>query len=103
MADNLAGITLPTGDDYRPYHAAFGENYVNVADDMADAYEMWDAGKLPIVHVMFHLERQPGCTIRKIAAGDYDTLLEGWLLKLKAYCDTGRKAIVAYLPEMNGN
>ena len=103
MTEKLAGITLKTGDDYGPWHAGMGENYVNVADDLADAYDIYDAGKLPFIHLMFHIDRQPGCTIRKIAARDYDTLLEAWALKLKEYLDTGRKAIIAYLPEMNGN
>lgn len=103
MTEKLAGITLKTGDDYGPWHAGMGENYVNVADDLADAYDIYDAGKLPVIHLMFHIERQPGCNIRKIAGGSYNGMLEAWLLKLKAYCETGRKAIVAYLPEMNGN
>jgi hypothetical protein len=52
---------------------------------------------------MFHKDRQPDATIQNIAAGDYDHLIEDWLMKLAAYCATGRTAVVVYLPEMNGN
>lgn len=103
MTERLAGVSLTTGDDYDPWHGGLGANFVNIADDVADAYDMWDADLLPIIHVMYHLDRQPGCTIQKIAAGDYDPLIEDWFMRLLEYCTEGRKAIVAYLPEMNGN
>lgn len=98
-----AGVTLPTGHAYSPWLVGMGENYVNVADDVADAYQIWDAGKLPFIHLMFHPTRQPDATIQHIAAGNYDTELEEWLRTLKTYCDTGRNAVVVYLPEFNGN
>ncbi len=100
---NYAGITLADGSKYSDWNAGLGENYVNIADDTAGAAQMWDQGKLPFIHVMFHPTRQPGCTIEKIAAGDYDHLIENWLMKLLEYTATGRKAVVLYLPEMNGD
>lgn len=99
----LVGMTVPSGG-YDWWRGGLGENYYNVADG-ADSIviNQWDAGKLPVIHLMFHEARQPGCTIDKIAAGDYDDLLDAWLLSLKAYCDAGRKAVVVYLPEFNGD
>lgn len=103
MTERLAGISLPTGDDYDPYHGALGVNFINMADDLADTQAIWDAGMLPIPNMMYHLERQPGCNIHKIANEEYAHLEENWLMELAGYCAAGGKAIVAYLPEMNGN
>lgn len=97
------GITLTTGSDYSQYHGGLGENYVNVADNLADAWQIWDSGKLPFIHLMFHPGRQPNASIQNIADGMFNDLIDEWLAKLVAYCDTGRKAVVVYLPEMNGN
>lgn len=96
-------MNLPNATPYTGWHAALSENYVNIEDALGSAYEMYDEGTLPFIHVMFHANRQPDATIQNIAAGDYDSELLDWLQKLKAYCDTGRKAVVVYLPEFNGN
>lgn len=100
---NYSGIALKTGTDYSQYVGTLGENYVNIADDVADAYHIWDSGKLPFIHVMFHPSRQPDATISRIAFGAYDHLIENWFMELLSYCATGRKAVIVYLPEMNGN
>ena len=34
---SYSGVALTTGQDYDPWHGAFGANFVNVADDVADA------------------------------------------------------------------
>ena len=98
-----AGVALETGDDYSQYDVAFSANWANVADNVADAYAMYDAGTIPFVHVMFHIERQPDATIRRIADYEYDHLIEDFFMSVLAYCATGRKLILTYLPEMNGN
>ena len=103
MTDRLAGIDLPNGQDYGPYRAALSENFVNIADGLGSAYAMFDAGTIPFIHVMYHPDRQPGCSIQRIADGDYDHLIEDWFLELLTYTATGRKAVVVYLPEMNSN
>lgn len=100
---SYGGIALKTGTDYGKYDGTLGENYVNAADDVADAYRIWDSGKLPFIHFMFHLNRQPGCSIYEIANGTYTDLTIHWFQSLVAYCNTGRKAVVVFCPEMNGN
>lgn len=103
MTDRLAGLNLRNAATYAPYRAALSENYVNVLDGLGSAFQMHDEDTLPFIHFMYHEPRQPECTIYKIAAGDYAEAEYEWLKKLKEYCDTGRKATVVYLPEMNGN
>lgn len=97
------GIAIETNADYSPWSADLGECFPDIiVGDLGGAEAMYDAGKLPYIHPMFK-SNTPQATIQRIAAGVYDTQLYAWLRRLKAYCDTGRKAVVAYLPEMNGN
>ena len=98
-----AGITLTGGTGYLAYDAALGESYDNIADGLWGVERMYNAGKIPFVHVMFHPSRQPECTIQKIAAGDYDHLVENYFMKYLSYTTAGGRVVFVYLPEMNGD
>jgi len=100
---NFSGITLSDGSGYELVRAALGESYDNIADGMWGVQNMYDEGKMPFVHVMFHPTRQPKATMERIALGYYDHLIEDYFMKVLSYVATGRKLVLVYLPEMNGN
>ena len=99
----MSGIALPTGSSYSSHNVDLSALWVNVADGVGDAAAQWDQGKLPYLHMMFHPDRQPGCTMEKIYFGVYDAEIRAWLEKIKAYELTGRRAVIVPYPEMNGN
>lgn len=100
---NNFGITLSDGTGYPNYTASLGESYDNIADGLWGIQQMYDAGKIPFVHIMFHPSRQPECTIQKIADGDYDHLIENYFMKYLSYTMAGGRVVFVYLPEMNGD
>ena len=96
-ASAVSGVALRTGEPYTRWHAGLSASW-NIPEPHTHWAElMYDQGTIPVVHLMI-----PD-TIQNIANGFWDFQLLDWLEALKRYQDSGRRAIIALLPEFNGN